>query len=74
MINYLKIFSDDPYGKATVWQIKDESFGLVEVKGGTVQDPFRFFALFHIDQVIVFENGWDSGKWHGQPFYHIVLL
>jgi hypothetical protein len=51
MINYLKIFSDDPYGKATVWQIKDANIGLINITGGTPQHPFRFFALFHIDQV-----------------------
>ncbi len=46
------MLSDDPYGKATVWQIKDAKVGLIEVKGGTTQDPFRCLALFHIDQVI----------------------
>ena len=51
------IIADDPYGKATVWQIKDADIGLIEVKGGTAQDPFRFFALFHISQVIVLMRG-----------------
>jgi hypothetical protein len=46
----------------------------VEVKGGTVQDPFRFFALFHIDQVIDFKNGWNSGKWHGQPYDYNIFF
>jgi hypothetical protein len=34
-----------------VWQIKDEDYGLIEVKGGPPADLYRFFCLFHKDQV-----------------------
>lgn len=39
-----------PDVQATVWEIRDDNFGIVEVKG---RDPinFRFFALFHKDDV-----------------------
>jgi hypothetical protein len=62
------IIADDPYGKATVWQIKDAKTGLINVKGGTPQDPFSFIALFHIDQVITFRDVQNSGKLHGQNY------
>ena len=49
----------DPNSEATIWQIKDDNYGLIEVKGkktvkvsgkDLLQD-FRFFVLFHKNEV-----------------------
>jgi hypothetical protein len=44
-------WSGDPNSAATIWQIKDDNYGLIEVKGGPLESPYRFFVLFHKDQV-----------------------
>jgi hypothetical protein len=54
------LFIVDPYSEATIWEIKDDNFGLIEIKGRRKvkkvfsEDEFqdyRFFVLFHKDQV-----------------------
>ena len=35
---------------ASVWDIKDENFGTIEIKGNRPK-PFRFFALFHLSLI-----------------------
>jgi|688.fasta_scaffold2602311_1 hypothetical protein len=45
------LFTDDPFGKATIWQIRDANVGLINIIGGTPKNPFKFLALFHIGQV-----------------------
>jgi hypothetical protein len=42
---------DDPNSQAIIWQVKDDNNGIIEVKGGPLDDAFRFFVLFHKDQV-----------------------
>ncbi len=43
--------SGDLTSAATIWQIKDDSYGLIEVKGDGPNHPYRFFCLFHKNQV-----------------------
>ena len=41
----------DPYSQAVVLQIKDDNFGLIEIKCGAGERATRFYCLFHRDQV-----------------------
>ena len=41
----------DPYSQAVIWQIKDENYGLIEIKCGPEGQGGRFFCLFHKHQV-----------------------
>jgi hypothetical protein len=52
--NDLFYFSEDVHNnnQATVWQIKDDHFGYIEIRGGPPANPFSFFALFHVEQVL----------------------
>jgi hypothetical protein len=45
------VSEDGPNNQATVWQIKDDHFGYIEIRGGPPANPFSFFALFHVEQV-----------------------
>jgi hypothetical protein len=42
---------EDPNSVASVWLVKDDNYGLIEVKGGLAESQYRFFVLFHKDQV-----------------------
>ncbi len=43
----------DRYSEASVNKIFDDNFGLIDLKGQSNGTPFRFFTLFHKDQVSI---------------------
>ena len=65
----------DPNSEATIWQIKDDNYGLIEVKGKkTVKvfgkdlqlQDFRFFVLFHKNEVKRSKMSFNT-SWYIRP-------
>lgn len=66
----------DPNSQAVVWQVKDDQCGIIELSGGLPNNKYRFFALFHKEQVWLKDGqrGCEVDFFKNQPLSAMVQV